>query len=471
MAMLRDVVVIGAGPAGLAAAAEARELGLDAVILDEQPEPGGQVYRSAARVVEERPADLSFLGADYAHGAALVAAATGVERRQGATVWSIGPSGQDGIREVVWSEAGVARRASARAVLIASGAMERPVPIPGWTLPGVTTVGALQVALKQAAIWPSGRVVLAGSGPLLLLLAAQLHAARVPVAAILDTTPPGRASAALHLVPAAAISAPGTLRKGLALLRARDRSGVSLHRHVTGLRAEAGSDGSVAAVRFRTAAGEQRIDADLLALHEGVVPNPQLTRSIDAEHRWHAAQRCFHPILDPWGETSAPAVFVAGDGGGILGARAAEASGRLAVLAIATRLRRLTESGRDFRAVPWRGRMRGERALRRLLDALYPPPDGIADPEDDALVCRCEGVTAAQIRAIARHTTGPNQAKAHLRCGMGPCQGRMCGLTVTEMLARAHGVTPSVTGYFRIRAPIKPVTVDELASLATEEVA
>ena len=136
MDAIRDLVVVGAGPAGLAAAAEARRHGLDALIIDEQPEPGGQVYRSAARVAERRPADLGFLGADYARGAALVAEATGVERRQGASVWQIGPAARDGSREVIWSEAGQARRVAARSVILASGAMERPVPAPGWTLPG-----------------------------------------------------------------------------------------------------------------------------------------------------------------------------------------------------------------------------------------------------------------------------------------------------------------------------------------------
>lgn len=465
MRTVRDLVVIGAGPAGLAAAAEARVHELDALVLDEQPEPGGQIYRSVARVAERRPADLRFLGADYGRGARLVAEAAATERRQGATVWQIGAPQADGAREVVWSEAGIARRVRARAVLIATGALERPVPVPGWTLPGVVTVGALQIALKQSGIYPAGRIVIAGSGPLPLLLAEQLRAARIPVAAILDTTPPGRmAAAAVHL-PAAMAGAADTLRKGWTLLRARDRSGVPVWRGVSGLRAEAGPDGALAAVRFRAGGDEQRLEADLLALHEGVVPNSQLTRLVGAEHRWHDAQRCFHPVLDGWGETTAAGVYVAGDGGGILGARAAEAGGRIATVAVAARLGRLNESAREFRAGPWLARRRGERALRRLLDALYPAPDWIADPADDAVVCRCEEITAAELRAVAGHAAGPNQAKAYLRCGMGPCQGRLCGLTVTEMIARARGVSPSETGYYRIRAPIKPVTVDELASL------
>lgn len=469
MSETRDLVIIGAGPAGLAAGAEARAHGLAPLILDEQPEPGGQIYRSVARVVARRPADLAFLGYDYAHGVALVGAVTEVDRRQGATVWQIGPAGRDGVREVVWSEAGTAHRVRARAVLIASGAMERPIPIPGWTLPGVTTVGALQVALKQAAIHPAGRVVLAGQGPLLLLLAAQLAAARIPVAAILDTQPPGRLSAAMWHLPMAVLGAWDTLLKGVTLLRQRSGADVAVWRHVTGLRAE--GDGKVRAVRFRDASGRGvALDADLLALHEGVVPNPQLSRLVGAEHRWHPSQRCFHPVLDDWGESTASGVFVAGDGGGILGARAAEASGRLAALRIAERQGWLAESARDFLGQASLTRCWRERTLRRFLDALHPAPDWIATPEDDAIVCRCEEITAGEIRSIAGHAAGPNQAKAYLRCGMGPCQGRMCGLTMTEMIAQARGVSPAVTGYLTIRPPIKPVTVDEMASLAEKTV-
>ena len=138
---------------------------------------------------------------------------------------------------------------------------------------------------------------------------------------------------------------------------------------------------------------------------------------------------------------------------------------------MAHRLERLNESALEFWATRWQMRRLGERALRRLLDALYPAPDWIAAPDDDAIVCRCEEVTAAQLRSVAGHAAGPNQAKAYLRCGMGPCQGLLCGLTVTEMIARVQGKTPAQTGYYRILAPIKPVTVDELASLSEETAA
>lgn len=461
----RDLVIVGAGPAGLSAAISARALGLDTLILDEQPSAGGQIYRNVQRVAERRPADLAFLGDDYARGGALVRKAVDIERRQGATVWHIGPmSGAEG-RQVVWSEQGRARRVKTRAVLLATGAMERPVPIPGWTLPGVTTVGALQTVLKQAAVYPEGRVVLAGSGPLLMLLAAQYAGAGVQVDAILDTAPPGTMGKALPRLPLAALGAWRTILKGLKLRNAYGRGAREVWTGVTDIRAE-GKD-ALQRVRFTDSSGRVReIEAATLALHEGVIPNPQLARLVGARHLWDGRQRCFRPVLDAFGASDAQGVFVAGDGGGILGAVSAELSGRVAAVAIAHALGIIVESERDLRTAADLDRLTGQRWLRLFLDAMFPPPDWIGRMADDATVCRCEEVRAADLRRVAPHAQGPNQLKAYTRAGMGPCQGRMCGNTVTEVLAEARGSTPGAVGYYRIRPPVKPVTIEELAALA-----
>ena len=222
-------------------------------------------------------------------------------------------------------------------------------------------------------------------------------------------------------------------------------------------------------MRYRDKSGVHEIPADHVALHEGVVPNTQLTRLLDLQHVWNAAQRCFHPVLDSYGETSAADVFVAGDGGGILGWRAAQAAGALAAGQIACRLGAIPESARDLLAAHCHGRISGESRLRRFLDALYPAPGWLRVPEDRTTICRCEEITAGSVRDMARlGCAGPNQLKAYLRAGMGACQGRMCGLSVTEILAEAQSRNPEEVGYGRIRPPIKPVTLDELASLYQE---
>jgi NADPH-dependent 2,4-dienoyl-CoA reductase/sulfur reductase-like enzyme len=220
------------------------------------------------------------------------------------------------------------------------------------------------------------------------------------------------------------------------------------------------------AVTFAAKGQTHRIACDTVLLHHGVVPNTQASRSLTLPHRWHDAQRSFRPETDRWGRSAEPAVFMAGDGAGIAGARAATLTGQLAALAIAHDLGRLSDTDRDLAARPLRLRLALETAVRPFLDAAYPPCAQALAPADDTIICRCEEVTAGAIRrSAAQGCLGPNQTKAFVRAGMGPCQGRTCGLTVTEILSACHDQPQDRTGAYRIRAPIKPVTLGELAQM------
>lgn len=160
---------------------------------------------------------------------------------------------------------------------------------------------------------------------------------------------------------------------------------------------------------------------------------------------------------------------MAGDGAGIAGARAAVYRGRLAALGAVARLELISDQERDTLSEPQRLALTRDASVRPLLEALYRPPAAMLNPSDRVTVCRCEEVTAGDIRDAARRgCMGPNQAKALLRCGMGPCQGQNCGLSTTGILAAALNASPEEIGYFRIRPPIKPLRVEELATLETE---
>ena len=457
-----DLIVIGAGPAGMAAATTASELGLSVALVDEQTLPGGQIYRS---VGEPAPADTQLLGPDYAHGKALVTAldAASVDYLPGATVWQIS---QD--LEVALSMEGTSRLLRAPRIILATGAMERPVPFPGWTLPGVMSCGAAQILLKSAALVPE-RVVLVGSGPLLLLLGCQLLDAGVKIDAVLDTTPWSNWPRALPYLPGALRSWPYLL-KGLRYLFRLRRAGIPWYNAASGLQARADDRGHLAGLRFQSGGKTRNIDCEFLLLHQGVVPNVQITRSLEAEHIWDELQRCWRPVTDEWGNTSVPGVLVAGDGAGIGGAWAAEHQGRLAALAAAHDLERLSTERRDQLARTERAALAPHRPIRPFLDALYAPAAEFLRPADDTVVCRCEEVSAGDIRRfVSMGCLGPNQTKAFGRSGMGPCQGRLCGLTVSELIAGERGVSPAEVGYYHIRPPIKPVTLGELAGLAEAE--
>jgi NADPH-dependent 2,4-dienoyl-CoA reductase/sulfur reductase-like enzyme len=457
-----DLVVIGAGPAGLAAATEAAGLGLDTVLLDEQAAPGGQIYRA---VTETPLRDPATLGADYWHGRDVVGEFRGslAQYVPGATVWSVSQA-----REVGVSVGGAARLVQAKHIILATGAIERPFPIPGWTLPGVMTAGAAQILLKSSGLVAQGRVVIAGSGPLLWLLAAQYVRVGATIEALLDTTPRANRRAALRHLPA--FLASPYLGKGLRLLR-EVRRRVRIIRGVTALAAS--GEGRLREVIYRQDCGaEQRLAVDTLLLHHGVAPNVNLANSIGCKHVWDEMLLCWRPVVDGWGASSVDGIAIAGDGAGIAGADAAEQRGRLAALDAGFRLGRIPRSRRDRVAEPFRAMLRRAERGRAFLDALYQPARQFRVPSGDTIVCRCEEVTAQQIvDVVALGCSGPNQAKSFLRCGMGPCQGRMCGLTVTELIAEARGVPPEEVGYFRLRPPVKPITLAELAALPKSEAA
>jgi len=482
-----DLVVIGAGPAGMAAAVEARALGLGVAVIDEQPRAGGQIYRQPG---EPAPRALAALGEDYGAGRALIDRfrSSGVEHMPGTAVWNVGREGETCLREADLASAdeapfaktgtaslrrrqvgvvrdGVAALVRARELIVAAGARERPVPVPGWTLPGVMTAGAAQVLLKGSGLVPRRPAVLAGSGPLLYLVAWQHLNAGAPPRALLETVPLRNYVSALPHLPRA-LGAVGELVKGLGWMRALRRAGVRLVRGVTALAIE--GEAHCRAVSFSAKGRRQRIETDLVLLHEGVIPNVEITQALGCEHVWDEAQLAWRPRLGPWRETSVHAVAVAGDCGGIEGAAAAVLTGRLAALGALFRLGALSAEERDRRAPSVRLALGRVLRTRALLDRLYRPDTWVRVPADDGvIVCRCEEVTAGELRRVARlGALGLSQAKAYSRSGMGPCQGRMCGPTAGALIAAVRGVSEAEVEPYRSRPPLKPVTVGALARLS-----
>ncbi|SEJ06972.1 NAD(P)/FAD-dependent oxidoreductase [Paraburkholderia diazotrophica] len=456
-----DVVVVGAGPAGMSAATRAARAGLKTVLLDEQNATGGQIYRAIGRASARRK---EILGPDYVAGAAIANAfaASGARHLTNASVWQVTRE-----RSINYLKDGKVGSFDAQRVILASGALERPFPIPGWTLPGVLTAGAAQILLKSAGEVPAAPPVLAGCGPLLYLLGWQYVRAGVPIRALVDTTRhEDRWRAKRHML--SALRAWPFISRGLRLVRTLRDARVPMFEAADDLCIEAREDANglarAGALHFSVKGNAHRIEADVILLHQGVVPNTQFTQALRASHRWDDAQLCFTPEVDPWGELDVPGIFVAGDGAGIVGAQAAALQGTLAGLAVAGQLGAVEAAKRDSEAAVHRRELASVMRIRPFLDSLYRPRDVNRIPHDDTTVCRCEEVTAGQVRKfVEQGCIGPNQAKSFGRCGMGPCQGRMCGLTVTEVIADARNVSPAEVGYYRIRPPITPLSLGELA--------
>lgn len=439
-----DVLVVGAGPAGLSSAIAAAQAGAQVVVLDERGEAGGQYLKPLAKSHANAAPD-----AQFRKGAALLAEAraAGVAIHQGATVW--GGFAPDEIAALLDGGAVTFRP---KRLVLAPGAHERPVPVPGWTLPGVMTTGALQTLARAQRVSPAGRVVIAGSGPLNLQLACELLAGGVQVAAVVEAAPKPGLGAWRDML-ALARSSPDLAWDGLRYLAMLRRAGVPVLWGSSILACE-GTD-RFAALRIATPQGERRIEAGVAALNMGFQPETGLARALGCAQRFAtegpgAEIGRLETVADEDGRSSIAEVFAVGDGAAIGGSRVALARGRLAGLAAARDLGFAAPEDAAARQDLARA-LAFQRALWRIFAA---PPFDPAAIADATIVCRCEEVTAGVLRqAMADGAGSLATLKKQTRAGMGRCQGRMCGATV----ARLAGAPADEAAFAAPRAPIKPI--------------
>ncbi|MFT5697383.1 MAG: thioredoxin reductase/bacterioferritin-associated ferredoxin [Desulforhopalus sp.] len=460
-----DAIVIGAGPAGLACSAELAQKGLAVAVLDEQASPGGQIYRN---ITKATPRQHAILGSDYTNGLEVIKSfkEADVDYLPQSRVWQAEETG-----DVYFSRDGASQQLKADFLVLCTGAMERPVPFPGWTLPGVMTCGGMSNLYKDSSLVPKEPVVLAGSGPLLWLVAEHLFALDAPVVAILDTTPLMQVLPAMKHMPRA-LKRFGFMMKGVKLIadvhiKAMKRK-VPIHRNVKNVRAI--GDDRVEHVTAACGSKEISFDATTLLVNEGIVPNTSLLRQVGCKHTWDPVQRFWYPEVEVDGRTNLPTVFVAGDGNFVHGAKSAEYKGRLTALTIAKEMHRISVAEFEEQAKPVRDMLELDICPRPFIDKMYAPRPGLFGFSDDTTVCRCEGVTAGRIRdLIEQGYTDHNEIKAIIRCGMGPCQGRMCGSAVFELIAEGSRLAPEKIRQHRLRPPIKPVSLQELANAKVGE--
>jgi NADPH-dependent 2,4-dienoyl-CoA reductase/sulfur reductase-like enzyme len=444
------VIIVGAGPAGIRAAERLVAAGLRPILLEESARDGGQIYRRQPEGFR-RPAEALY-GADSAKARALHQVAEDlrplVDWRPGTLVWAV----RDGALLV--NRAGQSESLPFRHLILATGATDRLMPLPGWTLPGVTSLGGAQIALKAQGCTIGQAPVFLGTGPLLYLVAWQYLRAGAAVRAVLDTS-----AFAKRMLAAPWLAArPGLLARGLAYTVALRPAGVRIATGITPLGVE-GED-RVAALHWRDAAGvEHRTGCDAIGMGYGLRPETQLADLTGCDFAFDAGARLWLPVTDGDGRSSVPRVYLAGDGAQIRGADAAELAGRLAACAA------LRDSGLavdELEMVTLRRRLAGMTRFRRGLERAFPYPAHLAAAlPDETLVCRCEAITAGALRQAGGEYGAPevNRAKAFSRTGMGRCQGRMCGPAAAEVLAAARGIPVEQAGRLRGAAPVKPLPV------------
>ena len=443
---MKPVAIIGAGPAGIRAAQTLVAHGVYPVLLDEAARGGGQIYRRQPANFKRSPAKLYGFEAHKASALhqTLDELREQLDYRPDTLVWNAEAGLLDTLHE------GRADRLEYASVIVATGATDRILPVPGWTLPGVYSLGAAQIALKFQGCAIGERVVFAGSGPLLYLVAYQYAKAGADVVAVLDSSP---FSAQARALPGL-LAQPVTLAKGLYYRAWLTAHGVSVHQGASLSRID--GERRVQSLKWRNAKGEQALDCDAVAFAHGLRSETQLADLQGCEFAWSALNRAWLPLRDHAGRSSVPRVYLAGDGAGIMGADAAEMAGERAALALLEDIGYLIDPQRCTEL---------EQSLKRIghfrqgLERAFAfPEDWAADAADNLMICRCEEVSVGDIRQVVGEGHWEiNRVKAHCRVGMGRCQGRMCGAAAAEIIARESGRPVASVGRLRAQAPIKPV--------------
>ncbi|VXC96631.1 FAD/NAD(P)-binding oxidoreductase [Burkholderia sp. 8Y] len=450
--MAATVVIVGAGPAGVRAAEAFVEAGVHPIVIDEGRRDGGQIYRRQPDGFTRSYETLYGTEAERAQALhrSFDALRARIDYLPDTLVWNIEP-------DAVHVASGTRhRRIAFDALIVCSGATDRLMPVPGWHRAGAFSLGGAQVALKSQGCAIGARTVMMGSGPLLYLVAAQYVKAGATVGAVLDTSSLGDRLRALPRL----LALPSALKKGVALMNVLRRAGVPVHRGITPIAIDGSPEHGVTGVRARDAKGAViDIACDAVALGYHVRSETQLADLAGCEFHFDTALRQWLPATDQDGRSSVRGVYLAGDGARVRGADAAERAGRLSALA-ALKDAGIAHVAQQADTAKLRAQLHRYTRFAAGLRAAFPWPARFAGAlPDETVVCRCESITAGELRRVVNEMGAKeaNRAKAFSRVGMGRCQGRFCAHAGAEVIAAEARVPLEAVGRLRGQAPVKPL--------------
>ena len=473
-----DVAIIGAGPAGLAAAGVLCDHDLDVVVIDEQPRAGGQFLRQPPATYR---VDDWLTAALYRHAKSALRTVenrTDITWMHGTTVLGLQPAICDsplpGRHFDIWLQRDDGHEIiGAAGVLLASGCYERPLPVPGWTLPGVMGAGAIQAFVKSQQFVPGERFVLAGSHPLQLVVADQLTAAGARVERVIFTQAARRVLAVLRYPLAALRGTPQLAETAKILWRLRRaRVPVLFGRSIAAID---GGD-SVERVTVASLDREGRLDlaaaedirCDRLGLCHGFLASSELARQAGADTCYRQHGGGWLVRHDRWFQSSVAGLFAAGEITGLAGADASIHKGRIAAIGLLRELRRMPEPDAEDMAKPSRRELSRCDRFAGMLNELSRPPRELAGSSvtGRTIVCRCEVITHGDLLEKLDqhpHIASTDAAKQCTRAGMGACQGRFCGEHVMHTVMDLRGLTAEQAGTFEARFPVKPLALATLS--------
>jgi len=460
------VVIVGMGPAGISAAIELAQCGLDVALVDENEEPGGQVYRHPPKEFTIHNKD--FLGLRYHVGQPLMQQfyqhKDNLKILTGTLVW--GAFEDSRLSLLQGNEIKIIEFDN---LLLCEGAMERSIPFPGWTLPGIMTIGGLQKLLLHQRLLPGKRIVLSGSSPLLFPVAASLLKAGGEIVALCDTL---TRKESISLFPEI-IRQRGLLRESFSYLFPVYKHFVPIHRPYAIVGAAGDSRVNEVTIskldeRWNPIAGsERKMAVDIVAVSYGFLPLSRLTRLCGCKQIFDPVQRYWKPWTDEHLQTSISNVYSAGDSAGVGGADLAEVDGRIVAVHLAAETGQISAQEYKNRITPLFKKKERINRYVTALNRVFAPRTGLYNiMDDDTIVCRCEQITAKEIYdgIDNKNYSNINEMK-RTRIAMGPCQGRVCESIVAQMM-RNKGITPEKSGYLSIRPPITPVSMSMFETFA-----
>lgn len=446
-----DLCVIGAGPAGMASSLAAASCGLEVLLLDEHDTLGGHIYKGL-----EGPFASRFMeSTTFAQGQKIIGQfhQSGVCFLPRHTIWHAEPG------KIIASHNGQSRTIRTSSLIVANGAMERILPFPGWTLPGVMALGGADLAWRADGLIPQSPLALMGNGPLLLLMANHLINNGIIPEAIIDTGLITSRLWSIPQMPGALLDLP-YLTKGLTLVLNVLRRKIPIIR-ATRVRVE--GEHSIRNVICTTGNTEKRLKVVSLLVHDGFIPRTHFSRLMRCRHAWHRTQRYWYPICDPFGKAlGMSGLYFAGDSVKVHGSDAALYKGQLAGISVARDLGAITTQEAVLRSRKYRYQLYQLMIARAYVLNFFRPNPDVYRLDDDTIICRCEGITAGQVReAVTEGCLDVSEIKTRTRAGMGRCQGRMCGLAIAEIAAAALNSNPKNIGSLNIRSPIRPIAMRE----------
>ena len=451
---VQPTVIVGAGTAGISAAAQLAELGIPSIVLDEAPRLGGAVYRGPYREAIRLPhldADLckkiDDLRALYYQHQSLI------DLRTNSCV--LGPSGDSAL---IVKDSEKTYELQYQSLIIATGCHERSVPFPGWLLPGVMLMGGVQLQIKSGLVKPGHKMAVVGTGPLLPLIAVQLHKAGVNVVGVYEAGKLSQfAKEALHL-----LNRPQLMLQGVGLLTYLKQHQIPMHYGMGVVRA----DGNESLKQLTIAEydddwkpilhTQQVIDVDAAAVGYGFAARNQLSQLLGITHD-RSLMSGLKPVVNEYYETDKGNTYVIGDSAGILGGEGAMAAGHIAAIDIARRSHSITTEQAVELSSPYQSLLNKVKKFRAAFDRIGRRRQGLLTLADaDTVVCRCENVKLCQVEeAIEQGIKDVTGIKMRTRLGMGDCQGKTCNGYCQDKLK--HQLNEEDVGYVRPRFPLEPI--------------